>query len=97
MEENMNNVESTENEVQETEVYDLVEEDSSGDAKAVAIGAIAAAVVTASIYGGYKLVGKAKAAWNRRKLKKQAEEEIERAKAFDEYEEAVEAIHNETD
>lgn len=89
------------NDVMETEVvdtdetYDLCETDDAGNVKAVAIGATAAAIVTAGIYGGYKLVGKAKAAWKRHKLKKQAEEEIAQAEAFEDYDQAVDRIHEE--
>lgn len=91
----MNEVMENENvtEVDQNECYDLCESEDSGNAKAVVIGAAAAAVVTAGIYGGYKLVGKAKAAWRRRKLRKQAEEEIAQAQAFDNYDAAVNEIH----
>ena len=96
MNENEMNNEVTETEVVDNEVcYDLEESSDSGEAKAVVIGAAAAAVVTAGIYGGYKLVNKAKAAWKRHKLKKEAEKEIAQAKAFEEYDEAVQAIHEE--
>lgn len=99
MNENEMNNEVMDTDVVETEeTYDLCESDDSGNAKAVVIGAAAAAVVTAGIYGGYKLVGKAKAAWQRRKLRKQAEEEIAKAEAFNSYDEAVAEIHEqETD
>lgn len=90
MDESMNNeVMETENDVVES--YDLCERDSNGDAKAVVIGAAAAAVVTAGIYGGYKLVGKAKAAWKRHKLKKEAEKEI----AQEEYDDVVATVREE--
>lgn len=88
-----NEVMDTDDVVETEETYDLCENDDSGNAKAVVIGAAAAAVVTAGIYGGYKLVGKAKAAWQRRKLRKQAEEEIAKAEAFNSYDEAVAEIH----
>lgn len=90
-----NEVTETENVEDNFEVYDPEESSNGGEAKAVVIGAAAAAVVTAGIYGGYKLVGKAKAAWKRHKLKKEAEKEIAQAKAFEEYDEAVQAIHEE--
>lgn len=89
----MNEVMETEEVAVNDEVYDLA--DDSGNAKAVAIGATAALVTTAGIYGAYKLGVKAKAAWDRRKLKKQAEEEIQQAKAFDSYDQAVSEIHEE--
>ena len=89
----MENVDVTEVDQNENECYDLCESNDSGEAKAVVIGAAAAAVVTAGIYGGYKLAGKAKAAWKRHKLKKQAEEEIAQAQAFDNYDAAVNEIH----
>lgn len=89
----MENTEVTED--QDVEVYDLSESNDSGEAKAVVIGAAAAVVVTAGIYGGYKLVGKAKAAWRRHKLKKQAEQEIAQAEAFEAYDDAVAKIHEE--
>ena len=95
MDENMN-VEVMETEVEDNnDVYEIEESSGNGDAKAVVIGATAAAVVTAGIYGAYKLAGKAKAAWDRHKLKKQAEQEIAQAQAFDNYDAAVDKIHEE--
>ena len=77
------------------ETGDVVEVDHNSDVKAVAIGAVAATAVTASIYGLYKLGGKVVAKVKRAKLKKQAEEEIEKARAFESYDEQVGEIHRE--
>ena len=74
---------------------DVVEVDHS-NAKAVAIGAVAATAVTAGIYGLYKLGGKVVAKVKRAKLKKQAEDEIARAQAFESYDEQVAEFHDET-
>lgn len=92
MEENMNT-----NEVVET--YDATETDvvnvDHSDVKAIAIGAAAATAVTAGIYGLYKLGGKVVAKVKRARAKKQAEEEIAKAQAFESYDEAVQEIHGE--
>ena len=75
---------------------DVVEVDHS-NAKAVAIGAVAATAVTASIYGLYKLGGKVVAKVKRAKLKKQAEDEIAKAQAFESYDDQVAEIHRDID
>ena len=75
---------------------DVVEVDHS-NAKAVAIGAVAATAVTASIYGLYKLGGKVVAKVKRAKLKKQAENEIAKAQAFESYDDQVAEIHRDID
>lgn len=94
MEENMTNNDEVIVETFGANETDVVEVDHS-NAKAVAIGAVAATAVTASIYGLYKLGGKVVAKVKRAKLKKQAEDEIARARAFESYDEQVEAFHEE--
>ena len=92
MEENMNNEVVETYDVSDTEV---VEVDNNSDAKAIAIGAVAATAVTAGIYGLYKLGGKVVAKVKKSRIKKQAEAEIAQAFEFESYDEAVEEFHKE--
>ena len=91
MEENMNT-----NEVVET--YDTTETDVvevHSNAKPVIIGAAVATTVTACLYGAYRLGGRIAAKVKRNRLKKEAEDEIARARAFESYDETVQEIHGE--
>lgn len=95
MEENMVN---NDNEIVETfgaNETEVVKVDHSSE-KAVVIGAVVATAVTAGLYGLSKLGEKVAAKLKRIKLKKEAEDEIARARAFESYDEQVAEFHDET-
>ena len=91
MEESMNT--TVDEAIVETFDGDVIEADHS-DLKAVGVGAAVATVTTVGIIAAKKFVVDPAVGWfKRRKLKKQAEAEIEAARASMSYEEQVAEIH----